>query len=164
MAATNLHNSRGTLSTHARCVNCELGRYATPSRGVGGYTYGGIVQGPWREASSEKLDSIVPSDVLRCVRFVRGDLSSFLGSAKKTLYDISLVGLKTKYGTTRICVYTVDNKEEQIVDEEDGGILVLPRLRTMKKRINVWVDGVGVGVGFVTRGSYVTTWKRSKTG
>lgn len=50
------------------------------------------------------------------------------------------------------------------MDEEDGGILVLPRLRTMKKRINVWVDGVGVGVGFVTRESYVTTWKRSKTG
>lgn len=87
VAATNLHNSRGTLSTHARCVNCELGRYATPSRGVGGYTYGGIVQGPWREASSEKLDSIVPSDVLRCVRFVRGDLSSFLGSGRK-LYMI----------------------------------------------------------------------------
>lgn len=48
--------------THARCVNCELARVccAIAQRGRI-YTYG-IVQGPpWREASSEKLDSIVPS-------------------------------------------------------------------------------------------------------
>lgn len=123
MAATNLHNSRGTLSTHARCVNCELARYAAPSRGVGGYTYG-IVQGPpWREASSEKLDSIVPSDVLRCVASCTviyrvpssTRVENFYGSGHKP-------GLKTKRYNGRM--YAVDVQ-----------ILVMKRSKSWTKKM-----------------------------
>lgn len=144
-------------------MNCELARYAAPSRGVGGYTYG-IVQGPpWREASSEKLDSIVPSDVLRCVASCTviyrvpssTRVENFYGSGHKP-------GLKTKRYNGRM--YAVDvqilvmKRSKSWTKKMEGSC----SFKNKKKRINVWV--VGVGVGFVTRESYVTTWKRSKTG
>lgn len=97
VAATNLHNSRGTLCARTpHCVNCELARR---HRLVWADTYG-IVQGPWCSKASPRNQILSFSPAMYCDACSVIYRVSSVARVKKTFmaarYNISLVGLKTK--------------------------------------------------------------------